>query len=1009
MKASNEVLVIGAGIAGMETALLLAEAGHRVCLLDEAPWIGGSMHLLDYTFPTDSCGLCFLEPYPSPAYCPTIMTHLHPLIRLLPNAEVEEVKGQAGDFLVTVLQKPRYVDPALCDGCGLCIEACPQKRPDPLWGWLYPTKAIYRPPLRAIPSAPLIDMAHCTRCGLCLQACPRGAINLEMKERRLNLEVASIVLAPGYEPFDAHLKGEYGYGIFPNVVTALQFERMLSFSGPTRGHLRRPSDGNEPRRIAFIQCVGSRDDSIGRGYCSSVCCMYTAKQASLAMERAPEAEVTIFYMDIRASGKGFERYRRRVASLPGVTYRRSMISGLFENPHTRNLRLVYQDEEGRFREEEFDLVVLAVGFGPPPGMDKLAGKLGLQLDEFGFLRLPPLEPNRTGREGIVVAGASREPKDIADTIVEAMAATALVCERLPASAIASPESPPERDLTQEEPRIGVFICRDEDVARTVDLEAVATCARGLEGVALVEEGDFYAAQGVAYIRRKVAEGRLNRLVIAGRSPRLQRLELEKSLAGEGLPPSVVEWVDLREECAWAHRDDPAGATEKARSLMRMAIARLGELTDRSLQAPVALPPPRGKSALVVGGGLAGMTAALTLAELGHHVHLVEREGELGGILRRIHYLLDGGEPQQLLHDLIARVKGHSRITLYLNSEVRGVAGSAGAFKVEVAGLQTSEGETLTLDVGAVILATGGEERRPTKYLYGQHAGVLTQLELEERLATGRWPEAGGDDPTVVMIQCVEQRDESRPYCSRICCAQALKNALRIKELAPRARIYVLYKDFNAFGFRETYYRRARELGVLFIRYEDQRPPIVEAVNGGLRVRLYEPVLERELILEPDLLVLSTGLMPRRDEALTGWLGLSRDEEGFLRGQNEKARPLDLAPGVYACGLAHSPRFIEEAIAQARAAAMKASLFLSRPSRPLSPPVTVNPRLCSACELCVLACPYGARVMDYEQRLSQVVEALCQGCGVCAMMCPNKATQQVALEPKAILAMIDAAL
>ena len=456
---NDAVLVVGAGVGGMQSALLLAEAGHHVFLLDSAPGIGGSMHLLDRTFPTDSCGICHMLPGRA-AYCPTIECDLHPNIDVLPYSEVINLVGEPGAFTATIWHKPRCVSIERCIDCGLCAQACPEERPSQYEGELHREKAIYRQPLRAIPGAYVVDKEVCTRCGKCVEVCPTAAIDLDMQPSESRLQVGAVIACPGFEPFDARLKGEYGFGYYDNVLTSIQFERMISLSGSTGAHIVRPSDGELPRRIAFIQCVGSRDMSIDRGYCSSACCMHTAKQVRVAKELEPELDVTVFFMDIRTHGKDFDAYFEEVDSLPGVTYRRSMVSAVHQRQQSRNLLLGYTDEGGALHEDEFDLVVLVVGFGAPQGAQQLGRDLGIELNGYGFGVTTPFAPETSSRPGVFVAGAFREPKDIPETVVEASAAAAGAARFLRAGEAGEPSaaSGEERDVTWEWPKVGVCLC-----------------------------------------------------------------------------------------------------------------------------------------------------------------------------------------------------------------------------------------------------------------------------------------------------------------------------------------------------------------------------------------------------------------------------------------------------------------------------------------------------------------------------------------------------------------------
>ncbi|MGQ9709215.1 MAG: FAD-dependent oxidoreductase [Anaerolineae bacterium] len=991
------ILVVGAGIGGMQSALLLADAGYPVILVDSAPGIGGSMHLLDRTFPTDSCGICHMIPG-RPAYCPTIECDLHPNITVVPYTDVMGLEGEPGAFTVRLLHKPRYVIPERCTLCGRCAEVCPVERPSQHEGTLHLEKAIYRPPLRSIPPTYVIDMTVCTRCGRCGEVCPTGAIDLNMLPTESVAEAGAVILSPGFEPFDARLKGEFGWGYYPNVLTSIQFERMVSFAGSTGAHIVRPSDRRTPRRIAFIQCVGSRDMSIGRGYCSSVCCMHTAKHVRVAKELEPETEITVFFMDIRTYGKDYETYFEEAKSLPGVRYVRSMVSSVHERPPSRNLLVNYVSEGGTVQEEEFDMVVLVVGFGSPLGARELGRALGIPLNEYGFAVTDPLEPERADRPGVFVAGAFREPKDIPETVVEASAVAAAAAAQVgPMGAPMAVEEAQERDVTGEWPHVGVFLCDHRgEIGEVVDLERVAEEVQALPNVALARVlGDGFSREGLAEIARIVRAERLNRVVLAGYTDLRRGETYQEMMRTAGLNPNLLELVNLRGEVAGAHAGDGRVATEKARELVAMAVA--GAIRREPFR-----PSAEGLSrrVLVIGGGLAGITAALTMADLGYPVDLVERTGVLGGQLRDLHIILGGGDPQAALAALLERLGREPRVRVLLNTEVRKASGRLGQFHARLVGPEGEQEEVY----GAIIVATGGREVVPTEYLYGQDPRVVTQRELEKMLADGR-----PVPKNIVMIQCVGSREPERPYCSRICCTKAVVNALAVKERNPDAQVTVLYREMRTYGFREDAYRRAREEGVVFLRYELPQKPEVTAGADGLTVRLVEPIAKQEVVIPADLLVLSVGIEPNDNRALSQALGVPVDAYGFFREEHPKMRPLDFTRrGIFVAGLAHSPRAVDEAIGMARGAAMRAAALLARGQVEVVRTVArVNTRLCSACGLCVEACPYGARVLEPGGPYAEVIEALCQGCGVCAMVCPNKATQQVGYALQRVYEMVDA--
>ena len=873
------------------------------------------------------------------------------------------------------------------------------------------------------------EAARCLRCGVCsecnqcIYACRAGAINHTETEHLTELNVGAVILTPGLEPMDGNIRPEYGYGRYPNVVTSIQFERMLSASGPFKGVVQRPSDGNHPRKVAWIQCVGSRDSTCsplpaGEGlgvrsradYCSSVCCMYTTKEAIIAKEHDAHIEPTVFYIDIRSFGKGFDPYIERARNEHGIRYLRCMVSSVKENPINHNLRLTYVtwDSKPISHEEEFDLVVLSVGLRPTDSTRALSERLGIKLTESGFAEIDRFTPTQTSVPGVFVAGAFAEPKDIPESVIEASCAAAQVSALLGSARgtlTRVPEYPAERDISDEPERVGVFICHcGINIGAVVDVPEVVEYARTLPGVAYAEHNLYTCSQDTQMrLTERIKEQGLNRLIVASCTPRTHEPLFQDTLRGAGLNPHLFEMANIREHDSWVHKQVPKSATEKAKQLVAMAVAK-----GRKLRTITRSKFDVNHNALVIGGGLAGMTSTLAIAKQGFGVFLVEREHELGGNLRHIHTgTFEGDDPQKLLRETIDAVHSEPRINVMTGGEVTRVGGYTGQYTSTV---HLSDGSTAELTHGAIVVATGARGMTPTEYEYGKHPNIITQKELEE-LLTNRQSSIV-NRKSVVMIQCVGSRDEKHQYCSRVCCTQALKNSLAIKKQSLETQVIVLYRDLRSYGFREHLYRDARKAGVIFLEYSELNKPKVAVDNNQLKVNVAVQPENQSITLEPDWLVLSAGIEPEpSNSTLAQLLKVPLNADGFFLEAHVKLRPVDFAAeGIFLAGLAHSPRAIEETIAQAQAAAVRAVALLAHPQLESTPIVaSVNPKLCAACGQCVEICPYGARRLEPGMSHAEVIEVLCQGCGACVAACPNKASQQKGFTVEEIIGMLDVAV
>ena len=1013
----GSVMVVGGGVSGIQAALDLAALEFKVYLVEKAPMLGGKMAQLDKTFPTCDCSMCILSPK-------LIECHRHPNIEILTHTQVEALEGAAGNFTARLRRKPRYVDEALCVGCGLCTSYCPATAPDRFNEGLATAKAISLYCPQSVPLVPAIDPDHClflreTKCKICHPVCKQGAIDFSQTETRVDIRIGAVVVTPGTEIFDPSSMASYGYGRYANVVHSLAFERLLNAAGPHRGEVLRPSDGRVPRSIVWLQCVGSRDRRGGKTYCSSVCCTYAVKQLMLVKDHYPQVKVTVFLMDLRTFGKGFEEFYNRARSLPGVRFVRQRIADIFENRSNHNLRVRYgTGARGRITEEEFDLAVLSVGMQPGPDNAALAQAMNLNLDGHGFCRTPEMAPNTNpDRPGIYPAATFTAPMDIPDAISSVGGAVAQAAQLLAAvrGRLARRRCyPTEQPVHDQQPRIGVFVCHcGANIGRVVGVSAVARYAADLPHVVHAEENLFScSADAGRRIAATIREKRLNRLVVAACTPRTHEPLFQDTLREAGINKYLFVMANIREHCSWVHSRERARATEKSKDLVAMAVARAANLVPLAeIELPVV------KRGLVLGGGLAGMKAALNLARQGFEVVLVEKEPALGGNLRQLHYTLEGTAVPPVLEEMRRQVQRQPKIHTFLGYEIESLRGSVGNFTSTLAPCSIGRNTDAkpmalkTLTHGILIVATGGRAHRPTEYGYGRSARILTQQELETRIATGQ---LSGRLKQVAMIQCVESRDRRRPYCSRICCGQAVKNALKLKALKPDLQITVFYRDIRTYGLNEDYYGLALAQGVVFIRYEPEQKPRVTCQGRGrkLKIDYHEPILDRPGVLEADLLALSTPVTAEHNRHLAQTLKVPLTADGFFMEAHLKLRPVDFAnDGVFLCGLAHYPKPMRETISQAEAAAARAATILSRDTIVSSAAVCdIDPERCTGCGLCARQCPYEAIQLKEGPTGTKaaVIATVCKGCGVCSSICPTGAVTHHHFSDRQISAQIEAA-
>ncbi len=935
--------------------------------------------------------------------------------------EVTDVTGSAGDFTVTVKEQPRYVDMDKCIACGECAAKCPKKVDDEYNAGTGKRKAVYVKYAQAVPLKYQIDPDACIwlnkpgRCGACAKVCPSGAINFDDTEKIHEIEVGSVILAPGFECFDPGGTEVFGYGNYPNVITSMQLERYLSASGPTEGHLIRPSDGKPVRKMAFLQCVGSRDENLcGNGYCSSVCCMYAIKEAVIAKDHAPGLQTSIFYMDMRTHGKEFDEYYQRAKDESGVRFVRCRVGGVEPQGKDGDLRLHYVNERGRQIEEYFDLVVLSVGLETPKQVLELADKMDIRLTPHNFAAVSSFSPVTTSLPGVFTGGAFSGPKDIPHSVTEGSAAAAAVADILaPARFELAREKtfPPERDILNEELRIGVFVCHcGSNIAGYVDVEDVANYAATLPGVSHVERNLFTCSQDTQELMVQVIkENKLNRIVVAACTPRTHEPLFHETIRSAGLNEYLFEMANIRNQNSWVHTGDKVAATQKAKDLTRMAVAKVawqGPLENVSV--------PITRRALIIGGGIAGMSSALNLARQGFPVDLIEKSAVLGGNALHLHTTWAGEHIALKLDSIVRDVATNKLITVHPETEVVAAEGYIGNFKTTV---RDGSNRRSTIQHGVAVIATGATRLMPDEYGYRDHKEVVSALEFDKLKEVNDFHVRNSS--SFVFIQCVGSREGERNYCSKVCCTHSVQSAIELKKENTSRQVYILYRDMRTYGQREVLYKQAREMGVVFINYDLHGKPEVNKSESGFEVTVWDHVLHRPLLIRADMIVLAAAIIPSVGaKKLANLYKVPIDKHGFFQEAHAKLRPVDFATdGLFVAGTAHYPKPIDETIAQALAASARAATLLARDEITLDGiKAEVDPDNCDGCALCVDVCPYHAITLienvdnaGEAHKLVEINTAHCKGCGLCQGTCPKRGIAVSGFTYQQLESQIEAAL
>jgi len=1010
-----DVLIVGAGISGMQSALDIGDKGYKVVIIDKTSTIGGSMVKLDKTFPTNDCSICTAAPK-------MVELSRHPNIELITYAELNKVEGKKGNFKAQIWRKSKYVDPDKCTGCGDCADVCPVEVVNQFDEKISTRKAAYIEFPQAVPIVYTIDYDACVGCGSCDRVCEPEAISFLEKSEEIEVNAGSIIVATGFEVFEpTELRKEYGYGKYDNVMTAMQFERLLSSFGPTAGKVLRPSDYKKPKKIGWIQCVGSRSAQLGYPYCSRVCCMYATKEASIVKEANPDIDISIYYMDIRAYGKDFQQYYDHAKDL-GVKYIRGRPSNVYENKD-KSLTVRYKNTlNGEIKEDKIDLLVLSTSIIPAKGNKKLAEILGIEVDENGFFKQDNLleNPVQSTKDGVYLAGCIQGPKDIPDSVSMASGAAAkAVAPVKDRERHIGRDFPPEIDVTGDKPSIGVFICHcGKNIAGYIDVEKVTEEIKKLPNVNYVEHVMFACSEDtskkIGETVHKLPDVKLNRIVVAACSPRTHGGLFQDTLQEAGLNKYLFEMANIRNHCSWVHSDDPEKATKKAIDLIKAAVAKVRLLEPLTEEEFSIIP-----RVLVIGGGVSGMKACLALANMGVESYLIEKEKELGGRLKHLYTMFPSDtKSDEIINHLIKEIKKNKLINVMTEAQLSKIDGFIGNYK----GTIKYKGKKKEIEFGTIVVATGFREiDLKGKYQYGKNENILSQTELETKIKNGTLKKK---PKNVVIVNCAGAMDKERPYCCRIGCGVSIKNAKLLSERYPGTKIWLLYRDMRVFGKEEEEYYSdvLKNYHVTVIRYPNDKKPEVnldnkDPKNGPMKVKVYDDILGEEMTLPADLVILTVNTEGEiLTETLKNMLKIPADSGGFFLEAHAKIRPLDFATdGIYLCGAAHYPKNLVDSIAQAEGAASRAAIpIMQEKMKGVGQVAEVNEELCSGCQTCEGICPYSAieikpRLNDPEHLVANVNRALCKGCGSCASACPSGAIEQKGFKNKQIRVMVDALL
>jgi len=929
----------------------------------------------------------------------------HPNIALFTHSEVKEVSGEAGDFHVKILKKARYVNIDECTNCGDCEKVCPIVVPNEFEVGLGARKAIFIPFPQAVPSTYIRYAEDCLgtfplACTKCADVCEKNCIDYDEQDEIVEVNVGSVIVTIGVDYYDPREASEFGYARFQNIATSMELERVLSASGPTRGELVKFSDKKTPESIAFIQCVGSRNIKHDIQYCSRICCMNAIKDALIIHEHFPNAEMTIFYIDIRAFGKGFEEFFERATNIEKLHFVQARPSKIFDDPETGKSIITFENvETGRIEKKEFDLAVLSSALVPSAGTNQLAKILSIETDKDGFFKQQDLcsSPLDSTKEGIYLAGCSISPKDITDSIADASGAAVRAAKHVLDHKIFREEEEIPQVDTSGEPRIGVFVCHcGVNISGVVDVKAVAKYARKLKNVVYCEETLFAcAASTQTEIQQKIIEHKLNRVLVAACTPKTHEPIFQETISKVGLNPYLFEMVNIRDQCSWVHQQNPEEATQKAMDLVRIGVAKarlLNPLEIRELEV--------NHDVLVIGGGVSGMQSAIDLAGKGFKVYLIEKEKQLGGRVSKLSSLYPNFKPGiGLVESKVEQLKSLN-VKIYTSTLIDAVSGFVGNFEVTLKSNNSKVISEEPLRIGSIVVAVGSNLYHPERgeLGFGIYSNVFSNEQFEQLIAHGKHLEIEGKKPkTAAYIQCVGSRGEKgNPGCSRYCCQAAIKQAIVLRKLG--IQVIIFHRDIRVYSRgAEEMYREARGMGVLFIPYDKNKPPQFKGKKKASSIFAEHKMSGQEVEYPVDAVVLSLGMVPdeKGSDNLVDLLKIHRGSDRFFMERHPKLGPVETSmEGIFLCGCAQGPKDIADSISQASAVASKVSALLSKETITLEPIVsTSDAYFCRACGKCVDICEFNAlKIKENEDGKFTIYinEALCKGCGSCAAICPTGA-------------------